>query len=98
MLVAVPDTPTSVTGTAVRQGANERITVTWADVTGETAYEVQWSSDPGFATVAGSASTAAGTTTYTTGNIARQVWYVRVRATNPVGPSGWSTVVTVPAA
>ncbi len=95
VLVDLPPVPQSVQGTAAAQGKNERITVTWADVSGETAYDVQWSADSAFTTVAGSATTGAGTTTYTTGNLSTQVWYVRVRAVNPVGASDWSTVATV---
>ena len=50
-VVAVPDTPTIATGTAARQGNNERVTVTWNNVTNETGYTIQWSSTATFTTV-----------------------------------------------
>ena len=69
--------------------------MTWADVTSETGYTVQWSSNG--TTVTGSSTRAANSTSYTTGNLAIQVWYVRVGATNALGTT-WSGWVTVPAA
>lgn len=92
--VAAPPAPAPA-ATAARQGGNERITVTWADVAGETGYTVQWSADG--TTVTGSSARPAGSTTYTTGNLARQVWHVRVGATNALGTS-WSAWQPVPAA
>jgi hypothetical protein len=98
VVVDVPPAPQIGTALANRQGSGERVTVTWSDVTGETGYEIQWSSDAGFGTVAGSGTAAANATSFTTGNLARTTWYVRVRATNVLGPSGWSAVLTVPPA
>lgn len=83
--VLLPGQPLIGTATAARSGNNERITVTWADVTNETSYVVQWSASSTFATVAGQSTVAANATTFTTGNIARQAWFVRVRAVNVVG-------------
>ncbi|MGW5238243.1 multicopper oxidase domain-containing protein [Monashia sp. NPDC004114] len=84
--VLLPGQPTITSGSAVRAGSNERVTVSWGDVANETGYVVQWSTSSTFATVAGqSATLAANTTTYTTGNIARQPWFFRVRAVNAVG-------------
>ena len=83
--VLLPGQPTIATATAVRSGNNERVTVTWGDVANETSYVVQWSANS-FATVSGqSGALAAGSTTFTTGNIARQVWSFRVRAVNVIG-------------
>jgi FtsP/CotA-like multicopper oxidase with cupredoxin domain len=96
-VVAVPDSPTIATGTATRQGNNERVTVTWNNVTNETGYTIQRSSTSAFTTVTtGTAATDA--TTFTTGTITRQTWYFRVRANNNLGSSGWSTTFTVSAA
>lgn len=93
--VAAPAAP-APTATPTRiSNTRERIAVTWADVTSETGYTVQWSSDG--TTVTGSANRVANTTSYTTGNLALQVWYVRVGATNALGTT-WSGWVTVPAA
>lgn len=83
--VLLPGQPTIATATAVRSGNNERVTLTWGDVANETSYVVQWSANS-FATVSGqSGALAAGSTTFTTGNVARQAWSFRVRAVNVVG-------------
>jgi fibronectin type 3 domain-containing protein len=91
-----PAAPTDLTGTAARQGNNERLTLRWTDVAdNETSQTVQWSTSATFATVAGTGTAAADATTFTTGTIARQQWYVRVRATNPLGSSAWSATLAV---
>ena len=91
-----PSQPAIVTASAARQGSKERVTVTWSAVPGATGYIVQWSSDS-FATIAGSGAVG-NVTTFTTGNIARQVWDFRLIATNPIGQSPPSAVFTVPSA
>ena len=96
--VAVPAAPANVTATALRQGANERVTVTWSPVPGATGYTVQRSADPAFGTVASTNTVAAGASSFTTGNIARQTWYFRVNAVNGLGSSDWSTAPAVPPA
>ena len=96
--VMVPAVPVIATGTAARQRRNERVTITWGDVANETGYTIQWSTTASFATVSGTGTAAANATTFTTGNIARQVWYLRIRANNVLGSSAWSTVRTVTAA
>lgn len=96
--VAPPAAPANLAGTAARQGNGERVTVTWSDVVGESGYLVQWSDTQAFTTVAGSGTTAADVTTFTSGAIARQTWYFRVRATNALGVSAWSGPIQVAAA
>ncbi|NUU17595.1 multicopper oxidase domain-containing protein [Cellulomonas humilata] len=93
--VNAPAAPAPAASAARSSGTRERVTVTWADVASETGYTVQWSSNG--TTVTGSANRAANSTSYTTGNLAIQVWYVRVGATNALGTT-WSGWVTVPAA
>jgi hypothetical protein len=93
--VAAPAAPVIASATAVRQGTSERLTVTWGDVLGETAYSVQWSSTG--VTPSGTANLAANTTTWTSGNLARQVWYARVGATNALGTT-WSAWRPIPVA
>lgn len=87
-------TAPTTTATGARAGNNERLSVNWTGVTGATGYTVQWSATSNFATVAGSQTTSSTARSLTTGNITRQVWYVRVGARNAVGNT-WSNVVTV---
>ena len=68
------------------------------DVTGETGYTIQWSATSDFSVVTGSVNRASGVTTFQVGNLPKQTWSVRVRASNAVGSSAWSVVSTVPAA
>jgi hypothetical protein len=96
--VLLPGQPVISAGTAAASGANERVTLTWGDVSNETSYVVQWSTSSTFATVSGQSSALpANSTTYTTGNIARQTWYFRVRAANVVATVD-SAPFTVPPA
>ena len=72
--VGVPQAPSDVTGTAVRQGAGERVTLNWRDnANNESGLTIQWSGAADFATVAGSGSAPANATTFTTGTISRAV-------------------------
>lgn len=90
--VDAPAAPSSVTATAARQGAGERLTASWSGVAEATGgYQVQWSTSPTFASVSGSGTTAAGVTSFTTGTISRVTWYVRVRSVNSLGSSAWAT-------
>lgn len=98
VLVDRPPVPGDLTGSAVRQGSGERATLRWTDVAGETGYTLQWSAAPEFTTIAGSTNVAANAVTVTTGTIARQAWYFRIRATNALGPSDWSPPTAVAAA
>jgi hypothetical protein len=96
--LVLPGAPTITTATAARQSGGERVTLQWADVANETGYTIQWSSTAAFTTVAGSGTAAANATTFTTGSITRQTWYFRMRSTNLIGTSAWSSVRTVNAA
>jgi hypothetical protein len=96
--VSVPAAPAGVVGTAARQGAGERVTLTWTDLANESGYTIQWSSSDTFATVAGTGNVAANATSFTTGTIARQGWFFRVRGNNALGAGEWSQPVQVPAA
>lgn len=96
--VLAPRQPVIAAGTAVRSGSNERVTLTWGDVLNETSYVVQWSTSSTFATVSGqSAALPGNATTYTTGNIARQAWFFRVRAVNVVATTDSAPFAVAPA-
>ena len=90
-------TPTVASVSAVLTGTTtERITLRWSDVLGETAYRVQVSANG--VTAAGTGTLAADTTTWTSGSLARQPWFVRVGAVTPAGVSYTAWIpVPVPA-
>ena len=94
-----PAAPSNVTVTAARQGgANERITVNWADNSNnETGFIIQWATNSSF-TGATQITTAANARTYTSGNIARNGYFVRVAATNAGGQSAWVNATPFPVA
>jgi hypothetical protein len=96
--VMVPVAPAKLLGSAARSGTNERVTLSWGDLSNEAGYTVQWSTSSTFATIAGTGTTAANVTSFTTGNIARQTWYFRVLGSNALGSSPWSNSLLVPAA
>ncbi len=93
---ALPAVPVISSATAAAQGSGERVTVVWGAVAGATGYRVQWSATAAFTSVAGTGTVGA-TTTFTSPQLPRQTWYVRVIATNLVGQSQPSAVSTVPA-
>ena len=93
--VSAPAAPAPAATAARSTNTREQITVTWPDVSNESGYTVQWSANG--STVTGSSTRAANSTSYTTGNLAIQPWYVRVGATNALGTT-WSGWIAVPAA
>jgi FtsP/CotA-like multicopper oxidase with cupredoxin domain/fibronectin type 3 domain-containing protein len=97
LLVDLPSAPVILSVTTVRQGNNERVTVTWSMSTpAVTGYTVQWSAT-NWGAVAGSGNVGPTIFTFTTGNIARQNWYFRVVATNPVGTTPSAAVLVTAA-
>ncbi|MEI6512251.1 MAG: multicopper oxidase domain-containing protein [bacterium] len=97
---SLPAAPTNVTVTAaIRNNTNARITLNWTDVaTNNTGYTVQYSLDPNFVPIGGTATLGANAITYRTGNVARgTTFYLRVRAFNLGGTSAWVTIsITTP--
>ena len=94
---ALPAAPTILTAKSAASGNGERMTVTWASVPGATGYTIQWSATAAFTTIAGSGTVGSTATTFTTGQLPRQTYYVRAIANNNlVGPSQPSGVWTVP--
>lgn len=97
ILFGTPPAPTSLTGKATSTSTRqERIVITWSDVPNETGYRVQWSPDK--VTIRGSASKGANVTTHTVTGLPKQIWYVRVQASNALGAGPWSDWVAVPSA
>ncbi|MCA9874914.1 MAG: multicopper oxidase domain-containing protein [Anaerolineales bacterium] len=95
--VTAPASPTSVAATAVRQGNNERATVTWTDsANNESGFEVQRATNATFTAGLVTNTVGANVTSYTTGNISRTPYYIRVRAINAVGASAWVNATPFP--
>ncbi len=95
--VGIPAAPSNLQALAVRVGNsnNERVTLTWTDnANNETNFTIQRSANANF-TGTTSYTAAANAQTFTTPNIARQVWYFRIRANGLLGPSAWVTLTPV---
>jgi hypothetical protein len=92
---AAPEQPVIATLTAVRYFSGETVTVTWTSGDGDTTnYRIQWSSSQNGPWNAQSPLRPLSPKTYTTGTIARQLWWFRVGAINPAATT-WSTPVSV---
>jgi hypothetical protein len=92
ILVDVPAAPSNLIAIPVRQGNNEQVALSWTDnANNETGFTLQRSATSDFASIASSVTLGANSTTYLTENIARQVWYFRIRANNVLGSSAWVT-------
>jgi FtsP/CotA-like multicopper oxidase with cupredoxin domain len=97
VLFAAPPLPNLVSVTGLRAGTTDSATVTWTDVAGETSYSVQRAANAAFNTgLSTTNGIAANTTSVTQTGLVRNVsYFYRVQATNLVGVSGWSNVVSV---
>jgi len=92
-----PAAPSNLAVTGVRQGNNERVTMTWVDNSNnEAGFQIQWATDAAFTTVVGTATVGVNATSYNT-TLSRNTYYVRVRATNAIDFSAWATFGPVPA-
>jgi FtsP/CotA-like multicopper oxidase with cupredoxin domain len=94
----LPAAPSNLTGSAVRIPGNtnfDRATLNWTNnATNATGFQIQQSWAANFSLV--TTFTVAGNVTSFTQNISRRYdYYFRVRATNAVGNSAWSSVVLV---
>lgn len=94
----VPAAPSAFTASAVRQGNNERVTLTWIDNSiNETGFTIQRARNAGFTTGLTTANVGVNVTTLTQGNLARVPYFYRIRANNTiVGPSAWVTATPLP--
>lgn len=92
-----PVAPSMLTGTAVRQGNNARVTLNWMDNSNnETGFTIQRATNLNFTAGLTTVNVAANSNTYTTGNIARNTtFYFRVRSYNQAGNSAWSNIFIV---
>ncbi len=99
MTVAAPNAPALLTIATVRQGNNNRVTLTWTDVANETGYTIQRATNAAFTT--GLVNSAVGinvtTTTLTVprGTPGVTTYYFRIIANNVVGSSLPSNVLSI---
>ena len=91
----VPAAPNDLAGSAVRNGNQDLVTLTWTDyANNEVGFQIQRSTSPNFATV--STFTVGPDVTTFSQNVSRtNDYYYRVRAGNAAGLSAWSNVVLV---
>ncbi len=94
---APPAAPSGLTGSAFRQGNNARVTLNWVDnASNELGFTIQRASNLNFTSGVTTVTVGANSTTYTTGNLARNTtYYFRVRAYNEVGVSTWSNILII---
>ena len=92
-----PAAPSNVNATAVRQGNNARVTLTWTDnANNESGFEIQRATNPLFNPVQNTSTVGANTTT-TTQTVARLTnFYYRIRAVNSANPSAWVNATPFP--
>jgi hypothetical protein len=96
--VTVPLEPSNVLGTATWvSSTRETVTLNWTDNSNnETRFEIQRASNSTFTQNVLNAVVGADVTTYTSGEMARRLWYFRVRAVNVVGASTWVNATPFP--
>jgi FtsP/CotA-like multicopper oxidase with cupredoxin domain len=98
--IVVPAAPGNVAVTAVRAaGSNDRATVTWADNSNnEDGFRIRWSTSLTFATGVSTGTVGANVTTFTTGNLPRNVsYYFQVQSFNNItGASAWVNATPFP--
>jgi hypothetical protein len=88
-----------VLATAVRSGnRNAKVTLTWKDnANNESGFVIERSTSPDFTANLVSATVAANSTTFNTGNLSRNTpYYFRIRAINGAGVSPWSNASPLP--
>lgn len=98
-LPAPPSAPSNVAATAALSGnRNARVTLRWTDnANNETGFVIERSTNATFTANLVTVNVTANTTTYQTGNLARNTqFYFRVRAINGAGPSAWVNAAPFP--
>ncbi|MHB0857657.1 MAG: fibronectin type III domain-containing protein [Anaerolineae bacterium] len=97
VITSPPAAPSSLTGTATRQGNNARITLNWVDnANNETGFTIQRATNLAFTAGVTTNTVPANTTTFNTGNVTRNTrYYFRVQAFNQSGNSAWSQILII---
>jgi hypothetical protein len=94
-----PAAPSGLTGAAVRITGNilnDAVTLNWSDNSNnENGFTIQRAANPAFTGILATATVAAGVTTFSQNAARLKTFYYRVQATNGVGASGWSNVLSV---
>jgi FtsP/CotA-like multicopper oxidase with cupredoxin domain len=89
--------PTNVSATATSGTTTDSIRVTWLAPSGTvTSYDVQFSTDPTFATNVNTYNNGGTSTLLSRSGFTKsKTYYIRVRAVNQSGTSGWSNATSV---
>jgi len=86
-----PAAPTNAAVSVVRNGNNDRVTLTWTDnANNETRFVIQRASNAAFTNGLNTYNVAANATTFQQNVQRRRTYYYRIRAVNPItGNSAW---------
>ncbi|MBF0484853.1 MAG: multicopper oxidase domain-containing protein, partial [Candidatus Omnitrophica bacterium] len=91
----VPTAPSNAAGVAVRNGGQDRVTLTWKDNSNnEVDFEVQRANNVNFNNTT-SYTVTANTTSFVQNAARNSTFYYRVRARNVAGNSGWAVAPVV---
>lgn len=93
----VPEAPSGLTGTAVKNGIRYTVTLNWIDnANNENGFQIQRAISPSF-TAPTSYAAGADVTSFINQNVPRysRGFNYRVRATNALGNSGWSNALNI---
>jgi len=93
---AVPTAPSNLSGSAVRNGATDTVTLNWVDNSdNESGFLIQRAVNSAFTLSVNSFSAAANAATFSQQASRGLTYYYRIRANNPLGNSAWSNTVQI---
>jgi titin len=92
-----PAAPSNFIGSAVVNGNNATVTLTWADnSTNETSFQIQRATNETFTTGLNTSTVAANSTTRVETRPRNRSYYYRIRAVNAAGVSAWVNITPFP--
>ncbi len=92
-----PAAPSNFTATAVANGTNASVTLTWADNSNnETRFEIQHATNAAFTAGLNTSTVAANITLRVESRNRNRTIYYRIRAVNPAGVSAWVNMTPFP--
>jgi FtsP/CotA-like multicopper oxidase with cupredoxin domain len=92
----IPAVPANRTATVVRTGTTDQVTLTWANVTNETGFQIQRATNASFTTGVSTYFVGANILTFQQVTQRGVVYYYRIRAINAVGNSALANFTPFP--